>query len=396
MIMRSAFLNFNILALALFMVMPASSQNSGVNDFSIMPPRISSITVQKSSEWEGLLIAFDFQLPKDVVPVITDTTVELVVHSGPDYSSVFQTAKSSFARGLAWSDGVLYVYLHRGKKPTVMVMKNRLLLQDEISPGKLESWQATPTSLKSSIYYLPSYEPLAERVIDFANRFEKKHLTDPNIQQTIQVKRQDASYLVTEEIASLFPTPHDGKPLEALEFGDRLKVLDRVPPFYKVRYNNRDGYIYQRDVVQEAELTTAQKDKLRRLGKETPGGVDSVAAKFGWRDSDKIIYSSYGYRDPFVEVRGFDSAGINIDNLVLVGVIFENEMPMALFADNKVKGQSYTLFEGDTVKNGKVLKISKGDVLFLLQEYGVSRRHKVTLPEKTGVSLIEKTGGNKK
>jgi hypothetical protein len=57
---------------------------------------------------------------------------------------------------------------------------------------------------------------------------------------------------------------------------------------------------------------------------------------------------------------------------------------MALFSDSKIKGQSHTLHEGDTVKNGKVLKISRNSVLFLLQEYGVSRRYTMVLPDKYG------------
>ena len=137
-------------------------------------------------------------------------------------------------------------------------------------------------------------------------------------------------------------------------------------------------------VLLETELTTVLRDKLRRLKKEVPGGVDSVAAKFGWKDSDKIIYSSYGFRDPFIEAKSFASDGINVDNLTLAGIIFENEKPMALLSDNKRAGRAYTLYEGDTVKNGKILKISKNSVLFLLQEYGVSRRYTMALPDKYG------------
>jgi uncharacterized protein YgiM (DUF1202 family) len=171
--------------------------------------------------------------------------------------------------------------------------------------------------------------------------------------------------------------------MEALEFGTRLKVLEKRPPFYKVRYQNKEGYVYQRDVLLEADLTTSQKDKLRSKNKEAPGGVDSVAKKYGWGDSDKIIYGAYG-RDPFIEVKSEGKDGIVIDNLVLAGVIYENERPMALFSDNKVKGQSYTLYEQDTIKNGKIIKISKNEVLFLLQEYGISRRYRMILPDKYG------------
>ncbi len=381
--------------LPMLLAMPIYSQDSGLGDFSIMPPRISNISVQKNSEWEELLIVLDSNFPKDAAPAITDSTVELSIENAPEYSGVFQTANSSFAKGLAWTNGKLVVYLHQGKKPAIMIMKNRVLLQNETNPGKLENWQASATSLKSSNYFLPSYEPLAQGVADFARRLEKKPNTESSLAQTIQVKRSDASYIVTEEIASLFPGPSEGKPLEALEFGDRLKVLEKRPPFYKVRHQSREGYVYQRDVLQEAELTTSQRDKLRRLKKESPGGVDSIAAKFGWKDSDKIIYSSYGFRDPFVEVRGFGNDGINIDNLVLAGVVYENEMPMALFSDNKIRGQSYTLHEGDSVKNGKVIKISKTSVLFLLQEYGVSRRYAMSLPDKYGDIKPDK-GGNKR
>ena len=232
---------------------------------------------------------------------------------------------------------------------------------------------------------MPSYEPLARSPADFAASYKEKHQKQNlSLAQTIQVKRSDASYIVTEDIANLYPSPAEGKAWETLEFGDRLKVLSRHPPFYKVRYGGKEGYIYQRDVLLEAELATSQRDKLRRLSKETPGGVDSVAIKFGWKDSDKIVYSSFGFRDPFVEVKSLENDSLNVDNMALVGIFYENQKPMALLSNNKVEGLSYTLHEGDSVKNGKVLKISQTDVLFLLQEYGVSRRYKMALPERFG------------
>jgi len=360
-----------------------ADESEALKGFSILPPRISKIYVQKSSEWEQLLIVLDSELPKNFMPELSDSTIGLSIRGAPEHSSVFRTATCSFAKGLAWSEGKLTVYLSQGKKPIVMVMKNRVLLQHETNPGKLESWLALPTEVKKSHYFLPSYESFAAGPADFANRLSKKLESVP-LSQSIQLRRSDASYIVAEDIVSLFPGPSESRPLEALEFGDRLKVLSKQPPFYKVRYRSREGYVYQRDVIQEAELTTSQKDKLRRLKKESPGGVDSIAAKFGWKEGDKISYSSYGYRDPFVEVRSSSGEGINIDNLTLAGIIYENERPMALLSDNKIMGHSYTLYEGDTVKNGKILKISKNSVMFLLQEYGVSRRYTVSLPDKHG------------
>lgn len=382
-----------MIAVILLLLLPAISayaQAEGDKEnFSVMPQRIKSISAQKNSEWEELFIVFDSQLAEGSVPALTDSTVELSVSGSPNFSDMFPL-KSDIANGVAWTNNKFVVYLKPDKKIAVMLLKDRMLLQCETSRGKLENWQVRPTELKSSNYYLPSYEALAFNSADFAKNFSKKRKpekpekVDMSISQAIQVKRADASYIVTEDIASLFPNPSEGKPLEALEFGDRLKVLARKEPYYKVRYRTKEGYVRQRDVRQEVELTTAERDRLLHLKKDSPGGADSVAAKFGWKDSDKIIYSSYGFRDPFVEVKSFGNDSLNLDNLVLVGVIFEDEKPMAILSNNKIKGKSHTLYEGDTVKHGKILKISKNSVLFLLQEYGVSRRYEMVLPDKYG------------
>jgi len=373
------------LLIVIFLIVNSFAEESEtLKGFSILPPRISSIYAQKNSGWEELLIVLDSELPKNFAPELNDSTVELSIRNSPEHSSVFRIVNCSFAKGLAWSDGKLTVYLSQGKKPTVMVMKNRVLLMLETNPGQLESWLALPKEVKKLNYVLPSSENAASSPADFANSLNKKPATSVPLSQAMQLKRSDASYMVAEDMTSLFPEPAEGRSFERLDFGDRLMVLSKHPPFYRVRFRNKEGYVYQRDVIKEDELTTSQKDKLRSMKKESPGSVDSIAARYGWKDGEKISYSSFGFRDPFVEVRSSSGDGINIDNLTLAGIIFENERPMALLSDNKIAGQSYTLFEGDTVKNGKILKISKNSVMFLLQEYGVSRRYTVSLPEKRG------------
>ncbi|GHV15987.1 hypothetical protein AGMMS49938_15420 [Fibrobacterales bacterium] len=372
-----------------------TNEKSVLEGFSILPPHIAGVTVQRNSAWDELLIILDSQLPKQLKPEITDSSVSFAVPNAPEHSMVFQTANSEISKGFAWSEGKLTIYLKDSISPAILLNKNRILLQIPTTAGKLSNWKVLPTGLSSNEYYLPSNEQLAVKSAEFAQKVDKnsgagkKLVTDKktgefSFANTIQVKRSDASYIVTEDITSLFPSAAEGRPLEALEFGDRLRILKKQPPFYKVSFNNREGFVYQRDVLPEADLTTSQKDKLRRLKKESPGGVDSIAAKFGWKDDDKITYSSYGFRDPFIEVRGLENDGINIDNLTLVGVVFENEMPMAVLSDNKTRGLSHTLHEGDSVKNGKILKISPNSVLFLLQEYGVSRRYTMSLPDRYG------------
>ncbi|MDR2580334.1 MAG: hypothetical protein LBC85_05005 [Fibromonadaceae bacterium] len=375
-----------ISVIALFLLVGTSYSSNSEVEFSLLPPRVASVAVQKNSEWEGLMVVLESNLTKGAEPVITDSTIELSVEGSHGHSTMLQTANSTFARGLAWSDGKLVFYLNRGERPAVLLTNNRILLQKHISPGRLENWQALPTGLKSSQFFLPSFEPLALSSRAFADSMQNRRIeTDLSLMQSIQVKRTDASYIVTEEIASLFPGPAESRvPLEALEIGDRLKVLSRVGPFYRVRFKNKEGYVFQRDVMIEGGLTTAQRDEIRRRGKEVPGNVDKIVEKYGWRDIDNIVYSSYGRRDPFVQVRSLESDGIDVDHLTLVGIFYENERPMALLSNNKVRGLSHTLYEGDSVKNGRILRITQNGVLFLLQEYGVSRRYTMDLPDRFG------------
>ena len=81
---------------------------------------------------------------------------------------------------------------------------------------------------------------------------------------------------------------------------------------------------------------------------------------------------------------GLVEEGINIDQVELVGIIWDSDVPMAILVEAKNPSISYTLKEGDKILNGKVLKITETDVLFLIQEFGVSRRYSMGLPDKYG------------
>jgi hypothetical protein len=273
-------------------------------------------------------------------------------------------------------------------RPLVFVRGNRILVsRPTAQEAELAVWTATPTGTSSARWQLPTLPSLAEFLATTPSAGATGGASA--IGDGIQVKRSDAAYLVVEEISSVFSQPSDqSKVAFALEFGDRVRVVKRVPPFIQIEWQNQQGYIYQRDIVPETDLTTAQKDRIRRLGKDSPGNIDSANARFGWKDDDRISYSSYGRRDPFVEVKPLTVGGISIDQVSLVGIIWNDEDPMVILEDLKAHGISYTLHEGDTVQNGKVLKISPNDVMFLLHEYGVTRRYSMTLPDKYG--------GNKK
>ncbi len=89
---------------------------------------------------------------------------------------------------------------------------------------------------------------------------------------------------------------------------------------------------------------------------------------------DSVRYKTYG-RDPFVPLSTatdeFDELG-NVDNMNLVGILFDKKDRVALLEDKIHSGKAYALREGDQIRDGKVLKIEKTAVLFLLNEYGIS------------------------
>jgi len=132
------------------------------------------------------------------------------------------------------------------------------------------------------------------------------------------------------------------------------------------------------------ELSSIQLERLKQMAFEKGENLDSIVSRFEKNSEDRVTYSSFGRRDPFVEIKGLVEEGINIDQVELVGIIWETEEPMAILAESKNPAISYTVKEGDKILNGKVLKITSTDVLFLIQEFGVSRRYSMGLPDKYG------------
>jgi len=121
--------------------------------------------------------------------------------------------------------------------------------------------------------------------------------------------------------------------------------------------------------------------------------VDSAATVS--RGPVLIEYHAYG-RDPFMPVLSSDEeetplAGVT--NVDLVGILYDDEDRVALFEDRKIPGKAYALRENDPVKDGKVLKIQREDVVFLLTEFDVSRTVTVHLKKARTTPAQENIAG---
>jgi|GEM_PF-3245002 len=90
-----------------------------------------------------------------------------------------------------------------------------------------------------------------------------------------------------------------------------------------------------------------------------------------------VMYNGTG-RDPFMPIvpTSFSFSGRPfVENLTLVGVLYDDDDRIALCED-AVNGRTpFALREHDPVERGKVLKIYRNKVVFLITEYGISRSY---------------------
>jgi multidrug efflux pump subunit AcrA (membrane-fusion protein) len=94
----------------------------------------------------------------------------------------------------------------------------------------------------------------------------------------------------------------------------------------------------------------------------------------------RVAYNSYGRRDPFIPVeQGIADNGIDIDQMKVVGIIWQAQEPMAVLEHNRESGVSFTVKQGDPVHNGRVSRITRDQVTFDISEYGISRSYSLKL-----------------
>lgn len=135
--------------------------------------------------------------------------------------------------------------------------------------------------------------------------------------------------------------------------------------------------------VAEAERLEAERRKSREfaLEQERKAGADQalVDAK------NRVVYNTFGIRDPFIPLQPDDiEGGLNIDQMKVVGIIYSATRPMAVLEHVNQSGLSVALREGDAIQNGRVLRILRDQVVFVLEEFGVTRQFTLKLQVPKG------------
>ena len=304
---------------------------------------------------------------------------------GPKKTPLFNVTASNIVKSVTWVSSGLRIQLQKNVHPMILVYKGSLIFQIS-SASKLAGfvcYQAKPEGVYVRKWVNPSQK--TESFAEFSKEMDTEKKKIVSVAQSFGLRPVSRNLIVVAESAPFLATPEENAQiLETLEFGARLEDIELNGLYHKVRLGSKVGYINRRAVSFPDELSAVQSERLKQMAMEQGGTLDSNSVRFDHPIEERVSYSSFGRRDPFVEIKGLMEEGINIDQVELVGIIWESDIPMAILVDAKNPNVSYTVKEGDRILNGKVLKITQTDVLFFLPDFGVSRRYSMSLPDQYG------------
>ena len=356
---------------------------------SALLPSIKEFTVLMGSGMEQFRIVADDPINLKNVSGPDNASIITVGIAGPQKSPLFKIGSGTLVKTVSWGANGLKIQLPVGSKPVILVQDGALVLQKTENVIKRDGfvfWSARPDGIFVRDWMKAA--DASQSFDSFVSKLEKDSKKIVSGAQTFHLKPVVRELIVVEDEIDMYAGPNDNSQIiNRLSFGDRLVNMDLVGLYYKVQSGARVGFVNRRSVSYMDELSAVQMERLKQVDKErgalTEGAI-SIASQLDGMYEDRVTYSSFGRRDPFVDVKGLVEEGINIDQVELVGIIWESDVPMAILVEAKNPAISYTLKEGDKILNGKVLKITETDVLFLIQEFGVSRRYSMGLPDKFG------------
>ena len=357
---------------------------------SALLPGIKEMTVLIGSGMEQFRLVAETPLSIDKVSNVSGAFVITVSVNGPKKSPVFKVSAGSLVKSVAWDANGLNIQLSVGAKPVILVQEGALILQTSENAVRRDGfvfWGARPDGI-----YVRDWMKSAERAPEFSEfvkTYENESKKLVSSTQTFHLRPVLRELIVVADETEFYAAPSEkSQVMQRVVFGDRLVNMDLKGLYRKVQVGNKIGYVNRRAVSFSDELSAVQMERLKKVdqerGEKLTQGMKPGGSALDELYEDRVTYSSFGRRDPFVEIKGLVEEGINIDQVELVGIIWEAEEPVAILVETKNPGVSYTLKEGDKIMNGKVLKITQTDVLFLIQEFGVSRRYSMGLPDKFG------------
>lgn len=223
--------------------------------------------------------------------------------------------------------------------------------------------------------------------------------------------------IVTHDRVNFRREPSAGTPdniLQQLAIGAAGTLMDRNGAWRRIKIDRGlVGWVHA-SMAAESSLVTAadwmrinaargpvaeEAEPLRLAGQESgaSGGLDKSTTREGPGEPSRpshapahpreslVAYSIFG-RDPFMPLH--DSVLTqtdlpDVEHLTIVGIMYDDADRIALFEDPVHREKVHVLRENDPVEKGKLLRIERESVIFLISEMGISRTH--TLKLKTAV-----------
>jgi hypothetical protein len=134
----------------------------------------------------------------------------------------------------------------------------------------------------------------------------------------------------------------------------------------------------QAEAERAAKIAMARDSVLRYNAEKQ----DSVEKAKRYQGPKLVEYHVYG-RDPFLPLsRDQDSPVPNVEDLNLVGILYDQVDRIGLFENRQDKTRAYALRENDPIENGYVLRVQPDKVLFLINELGISRTYALKLTKE--------------
>ena len=308
---------------------------------SALLPGLKEMTVIIGSGMEQFRLVANTSLNINKVSLPNGSFVIKLSIDGPERSPVFKVGAGSLVKSVFWDMDGLNIQLSAGAKPAILVQEGALILQTSENAIRRDGfvfWSARP----NGIYvrdWMKSPDAVPE-FSDFVKSYEKDSKKVVASTQTFHLRPVLRELIVVADETEFYASPSDKAPvMQRVVFGDRLVNMDLTGLYRKVQIGNKIGYVNRRAVSFTDELSAVQMERLKKVDQERgdmltqgmrPGGsaLDELY-------EDRVTYSSFGRRDPFVEIKGLVEEGINIDQVELVGIIWESEEPVAILVDSK-------------------------------------------------------------
>jgi len=99
------------------------------------------------------------------------------------------------------------------------------------------------------------------------------------------------------------------------------------------------------------------------------------------------VYDAANRRDPFVpllvpegERRPGEEMKVSVENLSLVGVLWDDASKIAILMDQA--GNGYVFKEGDSLPGGKVVSVTETSIVFELSQFGIVTKYEISMEEE--------------